>query len=111
MDQTPSNQSSDLLVERLEESIHTMGEATRNKDWSQLSELEPEARQAIEDALQGGATPTEEVQRLLVDLQSLYQEMIAACQLERDHIQEQLLASRKRQDAIENYQSGQKGSI
>ncbi|WP_062262635.1 hypothetical protein [Endozoicomonas arenosclerae] len=98
----------DILKEKLQESIHNLGEATRNKDWSSLEALDSEARQAIEEALDNGSAPSEEVKRLLQDLQMLYQEMISACQLERDHIQEQLMASRRRQEAIDNYQQSDK---
>jgi hypothetical protein len=103
-------QKVDPLKERLEETIHNLGEATRNKDWSTLGEMDIEARQAIEAALATGTSPSEEVQRLLSDLQSLYQEMISACQLERDHIQDQLMASRKRQEAVGNYQQSRQQS-
>ncbi|MGI9280200.1 MAG: hypothetical protein ACR2PX_11305 [Endozoicomonas sp.] len=98
----------DIVKEKLQESIHNLGEATRNKDWTTLDALDSEARQAIEDALESGSAPSEEVKRLLEDLQTLYQEMISACQLERDHIQEQLMASKRRQEAIDSYQQSDK---
>ncbi|KEQ16341.1 hypothetical protein [Endozoicomonas numazuensis] len=98
----------DIVKEKLQEAIHNLSTATRNKDWTTLEALDSEARQAIEDALENGSSPSEEVKRLLGDLQMLYQEMISACQLERDHIQEQLMASKRRQAAIDSYQQSDK---
>lgn len=96
------------IENQLEQSYQALDEARRNNDWEALASLEPEARKAIQQAVEQGSSPTVEVQRLLNDLKSLYQEMIDACQLERDHIQEQIMASRKRQEALSSYLDGQK---
>lgn len=98
----------DIVKEKLQKSIYTLGEAIRSRDWTTLEVLDSEARQAIEEALESGSAPSEEVKDLLEELQTLYQGMISACQLERDRVQEQLTVSKRRQQAIENYQKSNK---
>lgn len=94
----------DIVKEQLQQSIDKLGDAIRSRDWARLEALDFEARQAIEKALESGSASSKSVTRLLEELQSLYQEMISTCQLERDRIQEQLTVSKRRQEAIESYQ-------
>ncbi|WOG27755.1 hypothetical protein [Endozoicomonas sp. 8E] len=98
----------DITKEKLRESIFNLGEAIRNRDWTTLEALDTEARQAIEETLESGSAPSEEGKALLEELQTLYREMISACQLERDRVQEQLAVSKRRQEAIEGYQKSNK---
>ncbi|MET4696537.1 hypothetical protein [Endozoicomonas lisbonensis] len=102
------SQSLSLSIEKkLKQGYLDLSEAHRNRDWAWLADLEPEVRNIIQDMTKDKAVLTENAQRLLDDLEWLYQEMIDTCEQEISQIKKQVLAGQKRQEALSSYLSRQ----
>lgn len=102
------SQSLSLGIEqKLKQGYLDLSEAHRNRDWEWLADLEPEVRNIIQDVTKDKAALTENAQRLLDDLEWLYQEMIDTCEQEIRQVKKQVLADQKRQKALSSYLSRQ----
>ena len=98
------SQSLSLNIEqKLKQGYLDLSEAHRNRDWEWLADLEPKVRNIIQNTTKDKAVLTENVQRLLDDLEWLYQEMIDTCEQEMRQVKKQVLANQKHQKAVSSY--------